>query len=496
MTSTLPDFSANTAAAAPGSNAISPAERNSAAATAADCGGDFADLLPPPAADNPAEIVGQATAIAPSILALCVPAAGETGGTEAATAAPADAAPPVSRDTLEAAAAFAATLMQALVPEVTVPAALEGMRSGAPSAANAISEPARRDAGGPNPQLASAESVDAAPGEAGAGELRVAHAADSAVEIKLDLPETKTTGETAGKAGMAFEVRAQLELPGQAVTRFEARGSLSAEDGAQTGQAIFAAKMSRAKAASPAGKTAGEINFVFTGDKQVKPRSPESGITVAKTDPIMPAAPIEEVQTARSAEQSSAMPVRPDFQVMPTPAERITAPAEASAGQNFAERAVATVTGLVDAQFSASMQKSGSVQLRLKFGGEDLSVRVELRGGAVHTDFRTDSAELRAALTREMQAVASQSPEQMRRYVAPVFSPADTSSFSGHSQQQPGRQQQAAQQDLPQRAPRALFDEVAPFAGRSLLRDTFFPEPVAARAPVLLPTSLRLSALA
>lgn len=210
----------------------------------------------------------------------------------------------------------------------------------------------------------------------------------------------------------------------------------------------------------------------------------------------MPAAPIEEVQTVRHAETSSVLPVRPDFQVTPAPAERITAPVEASAGQNFAERAVATVTGLVDAQFSASMQKSGSVQLRLKFGGEDLSVRVELRGGAVHTDFRTDSAELRAALTREMQAVASQSPEQLRRYVAPVFSPATPASAGDSQQQSPGRQQQAAQQDLPQRPPRPLFDEAAPFAQRSLLRDSFFPEPVAARAPVLLPTSLRLSALA
>ena len=242
-------------------------------------------------------------------------------------------------------------------------------------------------------------------------------------------------------------------------------------------------------------QTAGERNFVFTGDKQVKPRSPEAGITVAKTDTIMPAAPIEEVQTVRATAQSSVVPGRPEFQVMSAPAERITAPVEASAGQNFAERAVATVTGLVDAQFSASMQKSGSVQLRLKFGGEDLSVRVELRGGSVHTDFSTNSTELRAALTREMQAVASQSPAQLRRYVAPVFSPASSSASSGGSYQQPGRQP-AAQQDLPQRTPRPLTDELAPFAQRSLLRESFFPEPVAARAPVLLPTSLRLSALA
>jgi hypothetical protein len=213
----------------------------------------------------------------------------------------------------------------------------------------------------------------------------------------------------------------------------------------------------------------------------------------------MPAAPIEESRAVRSPQDSMVLSGRAEFQVAQAPAERITAPS-APAGQNFAERAVDTVTNLIDAQFSASMQKSGSVQLNLKFGGEDLSVRVELRDGAVHTNFRTDSAPLRAALEREWQAIASASPEQMHRYAEPVFSPGSnqqhpgSSSGHGDARQQPPQQQ--AQSDAQQRAPRESFSDHPAFTRRSLVSESFIPEAPAPRVPAFLPTSVRLSALA
>ena len=62
----------------------------------------------------------------------------------------------------------------------------------------------------------------------------------------------------------------------------------------------------------------------------------------------MPVAPTEETRSTRNPETFSALPLRADFQVVQSPTERITvAPAE-PAGQNFAERAVATVTGLAE----------------------------------------------------------------------------------------------------------------------------------------------------
>ena len=212
----------------------------------------------------------------------------------------------------------------------------------------------------------------------------------------------------------------------------------------------------------------------------------------------MPVAPIEESRFTRNPELFSVLPPQAEFQVVVPAAERITDPAAAPAGQNFAERAVDTVTSLVDTQFSASMQKSGSVQLRLRFGGEDLSVRVEIRDGAVHTDFHTDSPELRSALSREWQALAAQSPEQLRRYLEPVFSPAPSSvPASADTPAAFTRQQQPSQQDLPSRTPREPWVEPSsPFSRRSQLSDSFIPEPAVTRGPAFLPTSLRLSVLA
>jgi hypothetical protein len=145
------------------------------------------------------------------------------------------------------------------------------------------------------------------------------------------------------------------------------------------------------------------------------------------------------------------------------------------------------------------MQKSASVHLRLKFGGEDLSVRVAIRDGAVHTDFHTDSAPLRAAIEREWQAVVDASPEQMQRYVEPVFGTGAASPMQAHpGDGQPSfarSSQQQAQPDAQQegRAPR---EEHPLFNRRSLLGESFVPESPAPRVAAFLPTSLRLSALA
>lgn len=214
----------------------------------------------------------------------------------------------------------------------------------------------------------------------------------------------------------------------------------------------------------------------------------------------MSVAPTQEARPPRNPEAFSVLPPRVDFQVIVPPQERVTVPTAAPAVQNLAERAVETVTNLVDTQFTASMQKSGSVQLQLRFGGEDLSVRVEIKDGAVQTNFRTDSAELRSALAREWQVVAAQSPEQMRRYLEPVFSPNTNTSPTPSSDESPsssGRQQQQAQQDLPSRQGRESWNDPAnPFSRRSQLSDSFIPEPAAPRSPAFLPTTLRLSALA
>jgi hypothetical protein len=327
-------------------------------------------------------------------------------------------------------------------------------------------------------------------------------AADGAIELKLRLPPARPVEFKAeASAAAPFQIRAELQLPGEATLRLDAAGFTSSAENTlrvtPAGQENIAGQISGAKFKRELSEMVSEIKFVFTGDKQVKPLPPEAGITVAKTDSTMPVALIEELRATRKPEQVAGLTMRADFPVALPPGERISDQVAAPAGQNFAERAVETVTNLVEAQFSANMQKSGSVQLRLQFGGEDLRIRVELRDGTVHTDFRTDSPELRTALTREWQTVTAHAPEQTLRYLDPVFSTGQSpASANSDAQQHPARHH-PSQQDLSQRSHReAPADLASPFARRSQLNDTFIPEPAATRGPVLLPTSSRLSVLA
>jgi hypothetical protein len=86
-------------------------------------------------------------------------------------------------------------------------------------------------------------------------------------------------------------------------------------------------------------------------------------------------------------------------------------------------------------QLTAGVQRS--VKLQFSVGGEELAVRVELRGDRVHTTFRTDSPELRSALAREWQAVSTQqNGDRGQRLADPVFassSSASNNSFSSDS---------------------------------------------------------------
>jgi len=89
-----------------------------------------------------------------------------------------------------------------------------------------------------------------------------------------------------------------------------------------------------------------------------------------------------------------------------------------------------------------------SVDLRFSVGGEDLVVRVELRANEVHATFRTESADLRAALSNEWQAVNATtqvSHDRPFRLATPVFE-SSVSADAGASSGQGGAQQQQPRQ--------------------------------------------------
>lgn len=440
----------------------------------------------------------------------------------------------VSEEMREQAAAFVLTLFQTLLPEATPVlsghsstvlqngTSTAGMPAGNGSARNAATDlaPTTAQAG-----QGSAASTPGNPAFTTWAQAEMAVAPDGAVEVSIALPSRKagsafaasnaatddaadaiSTSADATDAS-ALMMEAELALPGQPVVRVQAHGFAPAP-GTDAPAAVrpenFAARFQSAKTAATDENQSTELNFENALTQGVKAADAPAGIAVADEDFTM-SAPIEEIRSSRRPQDPTILPARADFQVAQAPVERITAAASVPAGQSFAERAVETVTNLADAQFSVSMQRSGSVQLRLQFGGEDLSVRVALRDGAVHADFRTDSASLRAALEQEWQAVKAASPEQLQRFAEPVFGPASAGeSRASSGQGEPFPQHARSQQPLAdaddrsqqQRSARDA-DASAFFSRRSLVPETFVPEPAAApRAPAFLPTSLRLSALA
>lgn len=104
-----------------------------------------------------------------------------------------------------------------------------------------------------------------------------------------------------------------------------------------------------------------------------------------------------------------------------------------------AHRAVEAVMNATE-RFAARDQHS--VNLQFTVGGSDLNVRVEMRNGEVHTTFRTDSSDLRAALATEWQSVTTQNQgDRSARLAPPVFTAGNggsTADDSAYRQRQYG----------------------------------------------------------
>jgi hypothetical protein len=81
----------------------------------------------------------------------------------------------------------------------------------------------------------------------------------------------------------------------------------------------------------------------------------------------------------------------------------VTPLAETADTFSTAQEAVEVVLHAVE---HVASREQKSVQLKFAVAGEELAVRVEMRADEVRTTFRTDSAELRAALEHEWQQVA------------------------------------------------------------------------------------------
>lgn len=185
-----------------------------------------------------------------------------------------------------------------------------------------------------------------------------------------------------------------------------------------------------------------EKNFLTLAPSEVTVASSKAGIDVAQLPSAMPAASHHLPNAVASALPVAASATMPRAEVSAAPAPEQTA-----------QRAVETVLAIVHAQVVSKLQPVPSVQLRFKVGHEDLAVRVQLRDGEVRTEFRTDNAELRAAVAQEWRAVTAK-PEAALRFLEPVITTANPTAQHGGTAGQGGsafqQQQQQAQQQQQQ----------------------------------------------
>ena len=183
--------------------------------------------------------------------------------------------------------------------------------------------------------------------------------------------------------------------------------------GAQVGPATAAGEKGRGK------------SFVASDARQLTQSRRILGIGGAEPAPTMPPG-----STFARFTLSDATPVTstaPATEARPQP-ESLPQPVALT---STAHRAVEAVLSATD-RFNARDQHS--VNLQFSVAGSDLNVRVELRAGEVHTTFRTDSAELRAALSGEWHTMTAQgSGDRSTRLAPPVFTTSDHAgtSFSG-----------------------------------------------------------------
>ena len=187
-----------------------------------------------------------------------------------------------------------------------------------------------------------------------------------------------------------------------------------------------------------------EKYFLEPVQKAVTAASASVGIAVAKVNAVMSSAPSARTKSASLIEPSAAFVFSAD--TAPTATLTVDAPAPVAT----VRETLAAVISAVDAIERRADVQQKSVDLNFHVGNEKLGLRVELKDGAVHTTFRTESPEMNSALAREWHAVVPTAFAREVRLAEPVFhtvatSGSDSSSTSlGQGAQQQQREHQKA----------------------------------------------------
>lgn len=416
-----------------------------------------------------------------------------SGGAPSITDSAPAAAPPlrVTLTTPDGAQHFTSPSPASATPKPLAPTPGQGIAAPMPTEGKAAPAPAPAPAAGIAPAAPApatpAIALPMSPGPAAATPTHAELEWEGGLKLSAEFVASTPVGPTVSPAvatPATPEVSVAVQALANRATEAERRAD-SAGAEVRPGRAVRAEKnavlsegISR-PTAEP--ESAAEKNFLTPAHREVTPELPKAGIAVAQTPPAMSAATNQPLPTAAATAFAPVVLTRSE----PPPA----APTEGAA-----QRAVDAVLDLVHAQAVSKLQPVPSVQLRFKIGHEDLAVRVHLRDGEVRTEFRTDNAELRAAVAQEWRAMTAK-PEAAMRFLEPIFSAANqnnpANSGQGGAQQQ--SQQSAAQQQQQQqfRTQMELFGGV-----RRAFPAAAVPAELAPVTPLTSPSNHRLSAVA
>jgi len=220
-------------------------------------------------------------------------------------------------------------------------------------------------------------------------------------------------------AGMtaADPVPAAVKRPAEALrTRPDAEPTAAPIVGPGDPGAKFAARAAQEFQGSDPGRTSPEKKSVPIVKQSDASSSPVVGIASAPLQSAMPAQIADRTAQVSGAEFPKAMPGQDAGSTHAQPS------ASESPANLRAAQAVETVVSLVDAQVGRAQGSASAVRIHFNFNGDDLSVRVEVSDGAVRTQFRTDSPELRAAIAMQWQGAAPSLPGRNLSFLQPAFS--------------------------------------------------------------------------
>jgi len=218
-----------------------------------------------------------------------------------------------------------------------------------------------------------------------------------------------------------------------------------------------------------------EKYFLNTVQKGVASAGAALGTAVAKVNATMAAAPASARQKSDSTNESTTSFV---FSADPAPTATLTLDAPAPVAT--VRETMAAVISAVDALERRADVQQKSVDLQFHVGSERLGLRVELRDGAVHTTFRTESSEMNSALAHEWHEVVQPALARTIHLAEPVFHSASTpgsavpaassdsaaTAFGNGAQQQ--REQPKAPPTFASALKREFYESAAPEAAPAI----------------------------